>query len=320
MPEPWSVRSYRPGDGAILNAAFERVFGKPRSLEEWEWKFLRCPWGTCITLAEHASGQVLAQFAALPTPFQVEGHRFLVGQGVDAFRVELGAGAVADRELYRATARAFFREFCEKGPIQLLYGLAGRRHTKVLTEHLGWVACGTPETWVATPLSRLGAPPRALIGFHERLWGELWERSRERYRVAALRDVAFVRWRYLEHPARPYTFVLLGEPGEPTVGAVVRPREGVCYWVDLIWDGREQESLEHLALLMRRLAADWGLRRVELWLRGDPAAAEVLAAAGFARFSAWEEITVAAIAFHPELDAASFGRDMYLTFGDGDLL
>lgn len=321
MPEEVRVRTFCPGDEARLNQAFNRVFGQSRPLEEWHWKFSRCPWGLCVALAEHASGQVLAQFAAIPTPFQVDGERVLVGQGVDAFRVDLGPAQPEPRELYRHTARFFFATFCQAGPLSLLYGLAGTRHAQVLTKHLGWSGCGAPEAWQTQPLFAPW-PPRPYrwhVGFHSAWWDELWQRCGQRYQVAAVRDGTFVRWRYLEHPQKPYRFLFLLEGDLPVACAVLRLRGPVCHWVDLLWDGCEA-ALRWLSRGVKRLAAEWAASHVDLWLRGDAVAKKVLPSEGFQASSRWQEITLAVVSFEAKEEASEFGRRMYLTHGDGDLL
>jgi hypothetical protein len=320
MPEAWCIRGYRPGDEEALNNAFNRVFGKARPLVEWKWKYTQCPWGVCIALAQHTSGQILAHVAAIPTLFQVLGEEFLVGQGVDALRVDLGPAGTSHPEVYLKTLRFLFQHYCGENGLRLMYSVMGSRHAKLQMKRFGATACGSPKAWVATPgpLPRPSSAWEFVLGFHPVLWEELWERCRSRYQVAAIRNWTYAHWRYGQHPSKPYSCLFLLRHEQPAACAVLRLVEGTLFWVDLLWDG-QAEALCALARAVRGWAAQWGAHQVDLWLQGDNEAEEILPQEGFQRSSAWKEAVLMAKSFVPTLNAEAFGRRLYLTHGDGDL-
>ncbi|MGC8917625.1 MAG: hypothetical protein ACP5NF_11680 [Thermoanaerobaculum sp.] len=305
-----------------MNAAFNRVFSQNRSYDEWVWKYAQCPWGFAFTVAGSPTGQVLSHFAAIPTLFLVHGHERLVGQGVDAFRVELGDASPNDPNVYRATARAFFEEYCRNGSLELLYGLAGRRHARVLTTHLGWQAVGELEAYeAAVQRPKVRGPFRHLVfGFHRGYWSDLWNKTRLRCSVVAVRNEAFVRWRFLSHPHRPYRFAFSMSDGEAAAAAVLRVRGDICYLVDLLWDGRSAQSLKVLLSGVARLAADWNCRTLLTWLQGDREASAVFLDEGWRPSLAFSEITVTAISARPDLNPRTFWEHAYVTMADGDLV
>lgn len=321
MPN-WIFRQLEPGMGEKINRAFNRVFRQSRSLDEWRWKFLQCPWGQAILTAESVTGELLAHFAALPIPFQVRGVRRLIGQGVDAFRTELGGTLPGGENVYRATARAFFELYCREGPLELLYGLAGRRHTQVLISHLGWTAVGSLPAYEARVAGRScrNVPRGVLLGFNLHLWEQLWHLTRERFPVMAWRDEAFVRWRYLLHPEQPYRFLFWLEGEGPSAAAVLRARGEVCYLVDLLWDGRSPRVLRDLVCAVGSLAKDWGCKTLHTWLHGDSLAAQVLQDCGWVRSQAYDEITVTAISARADLDPRDFWENAFFSMADGDLV
>jgi hypothetical protein len=57
-----------------------------------------------------------------------------------------------------------------------------------------------------------------------------------------------------------------------------------------------------------------------MWLDGDPAAAEVLAARGWTQLPDPPDFGMVGRAFHPAIDLAEVGRRVYLTMGDSDLV
>lgn len=321
MPE-WVLRAFEPGHEQKINQAFNRVFGQSRSLEEWQWKFLQCPWGHAILAAETRSGELLAHFAAIPTPFQLGQGRVLIGQGVDAFRTDLGPANPGPENVYRATARAFFERYCLEGPLALLYGLAGRRHAQVLTSHLGWRAVGTLPTLEASlaGFRRRNRPRRLFLGFSMDLWSSVWSRAQERFPVVAWRDEAFVRWRFLLHPRRPYRFLFCSDGEEACAAAVLRVRGDTCYVVDVLWDGEDALGFGDLLFGVAILAQDWGCRRALTWIHGDPGAREMFTAQGWMPSPEFSDIAVTAISARGDLDPRSFWENAFITMADGDLV
>lgn len=318
----WRLRTFEAGLETKINHAFNFVFSQSRTLEEWNWKFLQCPWGHAILVAESSSGDLLAHFAATPVAFQVATETHLVGQAVDAFRTDFKVTVPGEQNVYRATARAFVDLYCHRGPLELLYALPGPHHAQVMVKHLGWQAVGHLST-LEFRLERVRSwkPPRSvLVGCNLELWLKLWAKVRERFRVVACRDEAFVRWRYLLHPAHPYRFLFSWDGEEAHAAAVLRVRGDRCFLVDILWDGQSPDPLVELLHAAAYAAKDWGCSFLYTWLHGDPLLVQTFVACGWVPSALYSDITVTAISARDNLDPQSFWDQAFITMADGDLI
>lgn len=316
------IRPYQSGDEESINRSFNSVFRASRSLAEWRWKFLDNPLGHAIVIAKLDQGPVVSHFAAIPTLFRVDTEFILIGQGVDAFRLDLGPANPISRTLYDATEQKFEELFCRKGPLTFLYGLAGERHTRVLTNRLGWTALGKIQPWSSCVPSkpRLGRFVSVVTGFQPSLWADLWERSAHLYRVRAVRDLPFVKWRLLGHPLSPYSFYFVVRGHRAEVGVVLRLKGETCYLVDLLWSKASPEDLEVAFKTALRLAFEWGTSRVVYWFRGDEEQENVLQHLGWRPANDFSDITITAVSFDPRLSTNAFWEGVFLTMADGDIL
>ena len=106
----------------------------------------------------------------------------------------------------------------------------------------------------------------------------------------------------------------------PAAFVAFRSDGGVIRWVELVWDGRPGaiELVDHLS---RGLAEQTGAQREELWLDGDPEAAEWLEVFGFENAPDPSGVVRVIRFVDDDLAADSFapGR-VYTTMADADLV
>lgn len=321
------VRAYRPGDEVAIQEVFAEVFGVDRSLAEWRWKFLSPPRGSRILLAFDTDGALVAQYAAVQVDVWM-GDLSRAAQIVDVFaRRRRGLGRRGGP--FQATMERFLAECAppvDRGGLSFIFGFPGERHQRA----------GTATGHYNEPLrvERLSLPlscaPRtsgrsafrstwASEGFDAHATDRLWARSRERYRIAAVRDAAWFGWRYERHPAKRYRQIGLRRAGEPRAWGVLAlgPPGSPARWVDLVWDGDRAEDLVSLATEVALHARSAGAETVELWLRGDPEARRVLLDLGYA--SELEPILrLSTITFAERPTVPEVLSDFYLTMGDSD--
>lgn len=325
------IRRYRPGDGPAVNRGFNRVFGHTRSVEEWRWKFPPEARERALMLAEE-KGEVVAHFAALPVPLQVDGRRLRGAQVVDVY---------SDRRpgLFLRLVDRFYRELCGPGRLELIYGFPGERHFRLGVRKLRYSqpvavrfwrravepgsegeradAAGGPSWWDRW---RAGLKVRTEVG--PALAGRLWRRASSRYPVTAVRDDAWVERRF-GRPGVTYHHRLVMQRGRPAALAVLRrtgDEEGILSWAELVWDGEDPRALAELDDEVARLARRLGSRECHLWLANDPEAEALLAARGWRREPEPQRLHLGAVSFLPEIDAAAVCRRLYLTMGDADLV
>jgi len=322
------VRLYRSGDEIAINDAFNRVFGKRRSVEEWAWKY-RAGEPPCPIVAAWDGDRLAAHNGGIAANFQVDGRRILALQGADTFSL-----AVAERQPeWRGSWQQVMDQFGEIAADQfgasLLYGFTGGKAISHMVARAHWDSVSPRR--IPLLVRRRRPPTRSMASrfFRARLidgrvsaLDRLWERAQDRYPVSVIRDANHVRRRLSGHPAVRYHRWLITPRWSSTPAAFVafRTDGGVCRWVELVWDGRPG-ALELVDHLSRRLTEQTGADREELWLDGDPDAAQWLELFGFEGGPDPSGVVRVVRFIDPELNADSFAPGhVYTTMADADLV
>jgi len=150
----------------------------------------------------------------------------------------------------------------------------------------------------------------------------LWEKAGRRYPVSVVRNANHVRRRLSGHPTVRYHRWLIRPRWSWTPAAFVafRTDGGVVRWVELVWDGRPG-ALELVDHLSRRLTEQTGAEREELWLDGDPEAAEWLELFGFEGAPDPSGVVRVTKFLDKDLDPEAFAPgSVYTTMADADLV
>jgi hypothetical protein len=313
------VRPYRPGDEKAINAAFNTVFGVQRPVEEWAWKFQAEPEGRWIYLAEDGAGRLLACYGALPVRFRLGGITIRAGQPVDVFSVPEARRS----GVYTRCYEEFIRAFGNPDDLPLMFGFPGGVHYGMGLKLLRYVALRPVTLWrrgVRAGWPSLLDRPSVTCGFDTEASDALWSASAGRYPFAAVRDAGWLQRRYNARPGVEYRHVYVRRRGLPRAWGVARLQGDGLHLADLVWDGSDPRDLQAVDRAFVAHARRCGVTRLEMWLGGDPAAAEVLASRGWVRQPDPPDFGMVGRAFHPAIDLAEVGRHIYLTMGDSDLV
>lgn len=320
---PFAFRPYRPGDEQAINHAFNQVFRKARTLAEWRWKFLSTLGGPYVMLAVDPAEQVLAQYAAVPVRFQTPVGEVLAGHVVDVFSLPHARGGLAAGKAYLQAMAAFIERWCGPGGFALCYGFPSERPLK-LGQRTG------PYAQIpAQPVYRFSAhlttsSPAQLRRFRA-AWGlvptvfeELWQRHGSRYPFAGIRDAAYLRWRYNQHPRHRYEGLTLYRGEAPVAAAILRVTPEVLALVD--WAAPPDPAVWRV--LVAEVGRTWARgagRTLTGWLTGDAETLAVFQHLGF-DVATVPEVRLVVHVFHPDLDPASVPGAFFTTWGDTDLI
>jgi hypothetical protein len=328
MPMP-EIRSYRPGDETAINDGFNRVFGKQRSLEEWAWKY-RADDPPLPIVAAWDGDCVAAHNGGMRAVVQIDGRRVEAVQGVDTFSL----AAMMRRPEWRAAWSGVMDHFAvvaaEEFDASLLYGFTGGRAVSHMVVRACWDSVKPRRIPLFVRLERPSGRSLASrffsarpVGDHEPALDLLWRRVSHRYPVAVIRDADHVYRRLSGHPSVRYHRWLICPRFSSTPVAFVafRSDDGCCRWVDLVWDDRHPGALELADHLSRRLAAQTGASREELWLDGDPDAAEWLRTFGFSDGPNPSSVARVTRILDDEVSPEAFAEGrFYTTMADADLV
>ena len=322
------IRLWIPGDEIAINDAFNRVFGRDRSLEEWSWKYGAGSPPLPIVAAWEGHALV-AHNGGIAVNFQVDGRRIRALQGADT----LSLAAAERRPEWRGAWQEVMDRFAEIAAadfgVSLLYGFTGGRAVSHMVHRARWDSVAPRRIPLYVRRQRPAGRSLAsrffkacLISDDEPALDRLWDRAGRRYPVAVVRNAEHARRRLSSHPSVRYHRWLITTrlSSSPAAFVAFRTDGGVCRWVDLVWDGRPG-ALELVDHLSRGLAEQTGAGSEELWLDGDEEAARWLEVFGFEGGPDPSGVARVTRFLDESLDAESFAPERYYTtMADADLV
>lgn len=248
--EDIEVREFRPGDEEPILEAFNRIFPQvdptfvARGMDEWAWRYKQNPAGWRIWVAIEPGGLVIAHQGGVPIRLKHNGELVRWNQIVDSFAdPRLGRGLKKPGLFVMAS-----KPFCDTygGPPpkdEIMYGMPVRRAYRIGQKFLGYNTVRN-QNQLRLPLDRLraDAAPRVEVEevreFPEET-GAFFERAAAGFRAVAVRDKAFLDWRFVNRPGVEYRQALARGRGGELLGYAVTCKgafdlnEGqlVCDWL-----------------------------------------------------------------------------------------
>ena len=274
----WVIREYEDGDEQAICALFERVFEKPKPTEDWRWEFADDPPGPRAISLAWDGPRLVGQYAVAPRRVWVEGRERLAALSLDTMTdPDYGRqgifSATAEDCYTRMSARGYSFVYGFPNANSIGGFKRGLKWTIVMPTPVLVKALDVGElvadklgvptlATVLGPLSRAGlrvpglvdgvgqalrrrvrgGPRLDVAGFDEfGDWADsLWRRARSQHRLWAVRDRAFLSWRYDRRPDSDYYRLAVQADGE-IVGYLVytlamREQGLVAFIMDVVTD------------------------------------------------------------------------------------
>jgi len=318
------IRELQPTDAESYLECHRRVFGEEggKSLAEWRWAFTESPLGPRAFVALR-DGCVVAAYAGLARRTWIGGEERALVQVIDSMVDPGERRGLRRRGLHVAVGEAFFDAYGgESGDVGyfgwpmpaalrigerfLRYDLV--REELVLVRELGGEPSAMPE----------GVEELTEVG-EDLKW--LWDRCAPEWGAATIRDAAWARRRFLEHPRERYT--LLGVRKEGILRGLAVLREGAWSWggaaalCDWLVPPAEEEVARALERAVRARAAAAGSERlVALFPEWSPPFASFQDAGWRVRPAPF---SLAARSFDRRFDLAWLRAHWWYTLADSDL-
>ncbi|MDQ3280351.1 MAG: GNAT family N-acetyltransferase [Acidobacteriota bacterium] len=326
MPADITVRPYRDGDEAAILELFARSFPHaPRSLEHFDWKYRRNPFGNRhISLAFDGDGKLVGHYAGYPVPFRANGKDLVAHQIGDTMT------DVAVRHLGRGpssvlgrTALHFYEHFCE-GKVAFNYGFNVANIQKFSLRFLRSDRV-EPVTYCTAPLPpRISRAERWLRGYSFELvretnaeWDALFERASAAIPFCVRRNAAYVRWRYLECPDVPYVVVAVRKWRHLVGWIAFRIRERRFTWGDALFDPDFPDAAE---VVLRQVVPMYPVDAIEAWFPPRPRSFDAtLSSLGFSSAPEPQDLSVMCVPFVWQDAVAAMRQDLFYAWGDSDL-
>lgn len=257
---------YRPGDEHGIQAAYETVFGRKRSLAEWRWRFRDPPAGPAMVHVLENEEGIVGHIAHGPVLTWVDGKRLLLGQGGDTMTLPACRGRGGMRQLVEAALA--------DGTYDLRMNFPSDMARPLFVRYGAGVVVGTLPVWVRRQRLTRGLPTpvrpfaRAILAAgrfaadHPRPGvtveplddlgtevDELARASAAYARCIRIRDADYLRWRWLAQPDARWEIRAARSPDGRLVGIAVlgleEGRRGRTGWINdlLAPDGRTLRAL-----------------------------------------------------------------------------
>ena len=325
-PDPFHIRSVRPGDESAILDLFHRCFHPDRTLEHWRWKYEQAPAGRHrISVAVTGDGEIVANYGAYPVALwdqssrtTIQAHQ--VGDVMSAAEVRgVGRGPTS---LFARTARHFYAACCE-GRVAFNYGVhtansrrfsvrfVRARDVEPVAYREGQLrrAPATSSPLRRYRVERVTAPPADL--------DELWRRARAHYGLLIQRDRQYLAWRYFARPDRRYAVYTLRSWGRLVGWSVFVQEADRLVWGDVLILPRHLDALQHV---LARASSELGGERIATWLPERPDfVAQVTQSLGLIRCEEPNDLHLTVVPFSWPDAHARLTRDLFYTWGDTDL-
>lgn len=324
----YEVREWRRDDARAWLECQRLCFGEEHAKSMGDWQHAFDPGGHATRgIVAVEEGRVLAALVGVPTRMWFSGEERLGVQWVDLMVDPDLRKGLGGHRLHREVGQAFYDIYGEGAGDLMHYGwpiaAAGRFGKRFLgyqfvREQLCLVREGIAAPQDAPRTSADGVQELSQVGEDLR-W--LWDRCAGDWGLATIRDAAWARWRFLEHPSVKYRLLGVRRDGHLRGLAVVRESPwhwpgalALCDWLVPAGEVHVAEELEGAVL---RLAHEQGLERIVTLLP------EFSGAFGWFQQRGWRVQTtpyqLLLKSFDRRLDGAWLQRHGWLTLADSDL-
>jgi hypothetical protein len=318
----FSARPYRPEDERAVLDLWRVAFGKELDAALWRWKYADNPFGMRVLVCRDPGAEIaVVMYSGVPYRARWNGRDVEIVQLMDI----MSHPDVRKTGLFIKAAEVFFELFAG-GDSVLYYGIPGRYHFDIGAKYLDYSELPSGVAYLRGATEEL-ARPGGLLGHSLRLidrpskeLDRVWTEVAGHYPLAAVRDAAFVDWRFFRNPQREYRVYLVhtGITRRPRGYAVVGVDGGTARLVDVLMP----PDPEMIAAVSGRLAADLAVRDIdhlEAWLPGGHFLTSGLLDAGWTREPEPLGIVPTARSFDPELTIPWVSQNFFYTMADSDL-
>ena len=312
----WQAGWAGPADEAELLDLFRRAFGNDMAPALWRWKYDGLnPCGASV----RRDGRLVAFYGGIPRKIKLFGCEASAVQIGDVMVDPAERGILTRCGPFFLAAEHYLKPLVGPGKrFPVAFGFPSERPYR-LGQRLGVYGKGGELMRIDWPA--LDARPSLVLRLRpleasagaavDRLWLEMAEAlSRQ---IVGVRDFAYLRRRYLEHPTIRYRVYLVTKRlgGQPFGLVVVRELDGELELLDLI---APPERLAALVHSVRRLAFGLGKPKVYTWITAQHAAR----LAGSAGTVSPAHIIIPALAWPQATPPAEIDGHWWLMGGDTD--
>jgi len=212
----YDVRPAVPDDAEAICTLFNKIFPDEMSLAHWHWKYRR---EQSRAIVAYRDGRLVAHYGGVGTDILLEGRQSTAIQVADLMVDPSERQAVRRTSPFFLMASAFLDNYVGyENPFYLGYGFPSDR-AMALSDRLGLFTPIGAMHEISWEINGLEASPvrnlteitsSNFVEYADRI-NSLWKRFSKHFgnRFVCKKDADFIRWRYLEHPAKTYAIYLV---------------------------------------------------------------------------------------------------------------
>ena len=317
------IRPYQPEDEGRVLSLWKTAFHKEMPESLWCWKYRDNPFGCRMMLCVNDAGDPVVMFGGIPFQAGWKGKRVEITHLMDI----MSHPDYRKTGLFVQTVDAFIDTFCGPDKSVLLYGFPGKYHFEIGQKYMLYRKLTADVAYLSVAPAHLipsiTQPPGYLepAGDIDESFDRLWEICRGAYPLAVIRNAAFLRWRYGNHPLKRYEIwryrttpqgameayaVLSIAGGRAVLSDILAPPSGIC--------------LSNVFGSLGKMLAERGISILETWLPGGHFITRAALSSGFDPCPEPTGIIPTLRSFDPSLTFEWGSDHLYYSMADGDLV
>jgi hypothetical protein len=322
--DPLSIRPFAAGDEPAILDLFSRSFHATRSIEHFDWKYKRNPYGNEHISLAWLDGRLAAQYAAYPVRVWRNGvnetaHHIADIMSDRAVR-HIGRG---ETSVFARTASHFYDTFC-RDQVAFNFGFNTATSREFSVRYTGATAVEAVPYRTRAMLEPISKVARWLGGYQLEVVREVgpefdhfFNAVAPSYDFLVRRDATYLRWRYLDCPDPGYIVVVIRKWRKLAGWSVFRVRDDALVWGDALFDRAHFGAAE---VLLRHVAPGYPVRRIECWFPARPAwFHQILERLGFRVAPQPNDLSLSCVPFAMADAVSEIRRAFYYAMGDSDL-
>lgn len=201
------IRKYEPlRDEEKVLELWKSAFNNEMPFGLWRWKYIENPYETAILICENEQHMPVVLYGGIPFKSNFSGRTVSMIHLSDIMSHPDYRGS----GLFIHTANAYFEFFGNRSDTALMYGFPGKYHFDIGAKYLEYVSIGAGGAYFTGLTENLKKQKRFFSGRIFKITApapcmdSLWKKHEKHYPLSIVRDSAFMKWRFFDHPFNDY--------------------------------------------------------------------------------------------------------------------
>jgi hypothetical protein len=329
------VKAYQKGNEEKILPLFNQIFQTSRSLESWQWKFTKNPYGGPYISIAWYENNLAAHYAAYPVPISINNKTQIIYQVGDTFTVptyrKKGHGT---RSVLARVVAHFHQHYCEQ-KIPFFFGFNRGNIQKLGKMFLNYESVAPVYEWVLdkNDINRRYIDKTAWkslccgysVSKEKNIgkWADsLFSQACPLYGTLIERNSTYLQWRYDNNPEYDYDIFLVKQFGRPIAWCICYLQDDQIVIGDVLFSVQSNLAIQALIVYIIKAyqAENKIINKISGWFSEHPKWwVKKLQSAGFVKHRQQDKLDLIITTFSNQFDKKIVYNSFYFTKGDSDL-